>query len=281
MSENTERNPYIEDIDFPLYKYGLIDRQNINKYFVSEKKNSNQRFKSNALIIFLILNLIKISLNSIAFNNEYYPIFYFDLIKLVGLAQYFYAICLLVIILCLRIVYLFNYSDCKLYKWLKIIEVLKGLKSMDTIGIQDQNKMKNFVQKVSFYKFLISIGAKLDTFLIIVMCSYLVLISYKNFEGILYGIINVFLVCSWATYVHIVLLYSFLYYFITCYYCGLTFKLFNQMISEKKIFFGFEFIQKSLQEHNYICNNTIQYLFANLWVSISQSIQKHCEVVFP
>jgi hypothetical protein len=92
MDENLDKNNIIEDIDLPLYKYGLIHKQDVNNYFDSEKKKKVQKFKSISMICLALMNVIRFILCAKFFNNEF-PLFYYDLIKYYGgLNQYFYAI---------------------------------------------------------------------------------------------------------------------------------------------------------------------------------------------
>jgi hypothetical protein len=55
MLENFNSFSVIEDIDLPLYKYGLIHKQNIYDYLVTKKQKKFQQFKSYASTAFLLL----------------------------------------------------------------------------------------------------------------------------------------------------------------------------------------------------------------------------------
>jgi hypothetical protein len=135
--------------------------------------------------------------------------------------------------------------------------VLKGLKSMDTIGIEDENAMKKFTQNVLFYKFLIRIAIKVFAFTSFLMYSTIVILFFNTIESIIYGVINeiLLLICI---YIFNISLTSFLYYYISCFYCKLRFQLFNEIISKTSKSFTSKNINKIIREHNSICVNTIK-----------------------
>jgi hypothetical protein len=90
MSENLNSTFVIEDIDLPLYKYGLIHKQNINNYLVTNKQKKFQQFKSYASTTILLLIIIRILLQLRFYKNPNYPFFSYDVINhLGGLTQCF------------------------------------------------------------------------------------------------------------------------------------------------------------------------------------------------
>jgi hypothetical protein len=55
MSDNLNDSSVIENIDLSLYKYGLIHKQNIDNYLVTDKEKKFQKFKcyaSTAILLF-------------------------------------------------------------------------------------------------------------------------------------------------------------------------------------------------------------------------------------
>jgi hypothetical protein len=52
MSENLNNSSVIEDIDLPLYKYGLIHNQYINNYLVTNKQKSFKRLNLMLQLLF-------------------------------------------------------------------------------------------------------------------------------------------------------------------------------------------------------------------------------------
>jgi hypothetical protein len=75
MSKNFNNSSVIEDIDLPLYKYGLIHKQNINNYLITNKQKKFQAFKSYASTGFLLLIIIRLLLQLRFYNNPNYPLF--------------------------------------------------------------------------------------------------------------------------------------------------------------------------------------------------------------
>ena len=164
MTDNLNNSCVIENIDLPLYKYGLIHKQNINNFLVTDKQKKFQKFKSYALTAIFFVIIIRLLLHFKFYKNPNYPLFYFDPLNYFsGLTQFIYAIYLLGSVLSLRLIYIFNYSDESLYKWLDIIEVLKGLKSLDSIGPENNKQYELFVKRIKFFKFLIEISIKIDS----------------------------------------------------------------------------------------------------------------------
>jgi hypothetical protein len=171
MSQNLNNSSLIEDIDLPLYKYGLIHKQNINNYLVTNKQKKIQAIKSYASTAFMLLVIIRLLLQLRFYKNPNYPLFYYDLLYyLGGLTQFVYAMCLLGSVMTLRLLYLFNYSDESLYKWLDIIKVIKGLEDMNSIGLKNEKEYESLVQRIKFFKFVIEITLKFCTFLFFFSC---------------------------------------------------------------------------------------------------------------
>jgi hypothetical protein len=84
MEENLNDTSVIEDIDLPLYKFGLIHKQNINNYLVTNKQKKFQKFKPYASTVILFLIIIRLLLNLRLNKNPNYPLFYYDLLNNLG-----------------------------------------------------------------------------------------------------------------------------------------------------------------------------------------------------
>ncbi len=103
MSENLNNSSVIKDIDLPLYKYGLIHKQNINNYLVTNKQKKFQTIKSYASTAILLLIIIRILLLLRFYKNPNYRLFSYDFFNyLGGLTQFVYAILLFGSIMSLR-----------------------------------------------------------------------------------------------------------------------------------------------------------------------------------
>jgi hypothetical protein len=255
MTENLNNSCVIENIDLPLYKYGLIHKQNINNYLVTDKQKKFQKFKSYALTAIFFFIIIRLLIHFKFYKNPNYPLFYYDLFNYFGgLTQFIYAICILGSVLSLRLIYLFNYSDESLYEWLDIIEVLKGLKSMDTIGLDDKKEYELFVQRLKFFKFLVDVSIKVFAYVNFFLPIGLMFVVHDTIQSLFFGILNALFHWFWANYALGVELYSFLFYFIVCYYSRIRFKILNNKISRNSKLSVVKFTARIIREHNDVCN---------------------------
>jgi hypothetical protein len=260
MSENLNNSCVIEDIDLPLYKLGLIHKQNINNYLVTNKQKKFQTFKSYASTAILLLIIIQILLQLRFYKNPNYPLFSYDLFNYFGgLTQFVYAIFLFGAIMSLQLLYLFNYSDESLYKWLDVIKVLKGLENMDSIGLKNEEKYESFVQRIKFFKFVIEITLKFAAFLIFFSFIGLVFLVSNTIQSLFFGILNAIFHGLWMNRAFGVQLYSFLYYFMSCYYFEIRFKILNNKISRNSKLSVVKLTEIIIREHNNICNDISKY----------------------
>jgi hypothetical protein len=219
MSQNLNNSSVIEDIDLPLYKYGLIHKQNINNYLVTNKQKKFQAIKSYASTAIMLLVIIRLLLQLRLYKNPNYPLFYYDVLNYSGgLTQFVSAMGLFGSVMTLRLLYLFNYSDESLYEWMDIIKVLKGLKNMDSIGLKNEKEFQSFVQKIKYFKFLIEILLKYFSLLMFFSLIGLAFLVSKTIQSLFFGILSVIFHSLWTNYALGVQLYSFLFYFMSCYY---------------------------------------------------------------
>jgi len=250
----------IEDIDLPLYKYGLIHRQDINNYFINYKYKKKQYFKCNALIVWSLIAAFRWLAYTKLFRDEKYSLIYNDFLKYAGgIPQFNYMMGIIASVTSLRLVYLFNYSQNSLYKWLDIIKVLKGLQTMDTIGIRDQEKFKLFVMITKSMKFLMEIALYSAAVSLVIMCATVLILFRNSFSIIGFGILNSIYFCFWCYSVLLITTYTFLYFFITCYYCRLRLKSLNQNMLKKYEFSSSRLLNDILDEQNAIINEIISH----------------------
>jgi len=92
--ENNDFSPVINDIDLPLYKYGLMFRYDINNYFDTDIKKRKQNFKFYAVIIWILVNFLRISICLINVENGRVAKYYFDIIQYIGGLTEFYKVLL-------------------------------------------------------------------------------------------------------------------------------------------------------------------------------------------
>jgi hypothetical protein len=260
MSQNLNNSSVKEDIDLPLYKYGLIHKQNINNYLVTNKQKKFQAIKSYASTAIMFLVIIRLLLQLRLYKNPNDPLFYYDLFNnFGGLTQFVSAIGLFGSVMTLRLLYLFNNSDESLYEWLDIIKVLKGLKNMYSIGLKNKKEYESFVQRIKFFKFLIEISLKYFGFLIYFSFIGLPFLVSKTIQSLFFGILSAIFHSLWANYALGVQLYSFLFYFMSCYYFEIRFKILNNSISRNSKLSHVKLTATIIREHNNICNDILKY----------------------
>jgi len=261
MSYSDQNLLVIRNIDLPLYEYGLIHRQYINSSFDSKKQRRIQKIKSYALNIWFLFNIIRWFSYAKAFKKGRFLLLEFDFIRYIGgLLEFHYAITILGSILCLRIVYLFNYSDRNHYKWLDIIDLLKRLESKDTIGLFDQNDMRKFIKKIKFFKNVIDLLNYFGQLSFPLMTISVLIVHFDSITvHISYAILNSIMFCLWCYSILKIISYSFFYYFIVCYYCRMRLRSLNKLISKIKIFSKSSKIDEVIKEQNDICNDMVIY----------------------
>jgi len=212
---------------------------------------------SNILIVFLLLNIIRSAICFIISKNERLPLYYFDFLQYFnGITKFYYANSILCSILTLRIIHILNNSDLNDYKWLKIIEVLKGFESFNSIGFNDKNLIKRYVHKIKSLKLLISILVQLSLSFMILLIITTLVINFNYSDLIKYGLITAINYFIWFHINAVGNIEVFLYYFIVCYYFKLRLKSFNKcLLSDKteKVFLKFKAIDQLIEDHNRIC----------------------------
>jgi hypothetical protein len=167
------------------------------------------------------------------YKNESFPLFYSNIIRYVRrITKFYYALDIFGSIISLIIICIFNYSDSNHYKWLEIIEVLKGIQTMDSIGIYDERAIRKLITKIKFIKFFIIIVTDFGTIFICLM-SLTVLIIFFNSLNIIIGTLNALWLLIYSFSVLKITTTSFLYYYIVCDYCRMRFKLFNNVLKSK------------------------------------------------
>jgi hypothetical protein len=259
MSE-INNSSVIENIDLPLYKYGLIHKQNINNYLVTEKQKKFQKFKSYASTAILLLVIIRVLLQLRFYKNPNYPLFYYDLFNnFGGLTQFVYAMCLFGSVMSLVLLYLFNYSDENFYKWLDIIKVLKGLENVNSIGLKSEENYESFVQRIKLFKFVIYITLKFSNYLIFFSFIGLAFLVSNTIQSLFFGILSAVFHWYWGKYGFGVQSYSFLYYFMSCYYFEIRFKIMNKNISRNSKLPVNKLTARIIREHNNVCNDIFEY----------------------
>jgi hypothetical protein len=264
LGENSNDRMIIENIDSPLYKYGLIHRQDINNYFATKKKKILQKLKSIAVSLFLLFTITIYIVYAKKFRNKNFPFAYYDVLRLLGgLTEFYYGTAILVLILAFRLFYIFNFSDKKLYKWLEIIKVMKGLQPIETIGISDRNSYEKFIKKFKVMLFLVTTGIKFVSLSVISTFIFILIFFFKSMNEFYYMFFDAILGWLFIHCVYLLISYSFFYYFVVCYYVNLRFNTLNRMILEAIKKFHINKLQEILAEHNSICDDI--FAFNKFW----------------
>jgi hypothetical protein len=156
MSEFIDEDLVIKDIDSMLYKYLYFYRIDIKNYFVSDRQKLLQKIKSNILCIYFFICAIRYAILSIIFKTKGISLYYFDLIQFFGEFPQFYYLCaVFVSIFSFRILHIFNHNNNNDYEWLRIIKVLNGSQSLNSLKIYNKKEIKEYVQKIKFFKNII------------------------------------------------------------------------------------------------------------------------------
>jgi len=282
QTEIDDNHFIINDIDVALYKYGLIYKYDVNNYFDTELKKRKQKFKYQAISVWLIFCACR---SLISFRNNKdgkLPIYYFDIIQYFGgIVQFFYLIGIIAVIMGFVILKLLNIDNSIHFGWLDIIQVLKGIQNIDTIRIYDKEEWKKFAIKVKFILKIIENYIKMMKLFLMFMPISLLLL-FDSGMMIIVVFISLLIFSGEIILVLIIVSYSFLYYFIVCSYCRIRFKSLNNKISKSitsRAFFVTKLVSELIEEQNNICNNIIihdqfwrKYLFAITYSLIPMSL---------
>jgi len=207
-------------------------------------------------------------------KNGKIPNYFFDITPhLGGITQYFYLMAISASVLVLRVINIFNNKNINYFRWIEIIEVLKCVKGMDTIGMNDKNKFKIFIKKVNILTSMLKVTLKLNNLLLIIMLITVLILFYEIKDLIIYGILSAFKFFVFFVSAAITILYGLFYYFIVCYYCKMRFKSFNEKLERMtKIqkFFHHEKVLDLIKEHNSICYHI--FIYNKFWKKYSFTI---------
>jgi hypothetical protein len=133
---------------------------------------------------------------------------------------------------------------------------------MNQMKIFDSSFVEVFVKKVKLMRILIKTGIYLATIIITLMSIVVIIISHNLIDILRCGILSALLYLSIAYTLFSLMSYSFLYFFIVCFYCKMRFRYFNNSLitkSSHKIFTELKLINNIIEEHNIICNQIISY----------------------
>jgi hypothetical protein len=236
-----EEYPFIENIDKPLYKYGMIYKYDINKSSMNNMKfKFKRKIKCLAKTSFLAFNVLRFAIYIKLVNNDRLPDYCFDLIQEAGgLVIYFYLANMMVAIMTTGFNYHFNTGNESNMKWIEILKALKGITPLNVVTILDQNEVKKFFvntkQIYDMIRFSFKINKKCTLIIVCVMFSL-------KFDDLLRSI-KLRLMAALISYFFgycclAVFYYSLMYFLIICYYCKICMKTIgrhSQILSNKAL----------------------------------------------
>jgi hypothetical protein len=252
------QNFIINDIDLPLFKYGLIHR---NNFIINCKGKRIQSYKSYLFIVAYIFNIIRYIFYIITSVYGKVPDSYLDIFEYIGGITQFHRLEFICgLILTLVIVIHFNYSND--LNWIEIIKTLKGSQSMARFGIIETKSVEKFVNKVKLMKFLIQIALYSIIFAQYLLSIVVTIVFYDLNSIFKCGIVSFILFNAMIYSTVPILLYSFLYYFTVSYYCRMSFRLYNESLrikSSGKSVTNYSIFIEMLEKHNSIINAIDSY----------------------
>lgn len=258
MSNIEEFEIIIPNIDLPLYKYGLVHKYDINHYLFSGKKKIIKIIKTYVIGIWLFMNLIRFSFSLIFNDKNNNPFVRYDILRYFGgLIQFYYSISICSAYLSLRIYYIFNFADNH-YNWFEIIKVIKGLQTIESIGISDRNRIAKFIRRIKIFRITNKIIRDFGTLFLALASITVLVINYNSYE-IIYVFINSITNCLFVYINTTITAYSFLYYYIVCDYIRIRFNLMNKKVSKLRIFSGAQKVKDLIFEHNSICGDIMSH----------------------
>jgi hypothetical protein len=154
--------------------------------------------------------------------------------------------------------HIFNHSNSNDYEWLKIIKVLNGSQSLDSFKIYNKNEIKNYVQKIKAFKYFLNLCVH-SILIFVFLTSLAVLFLFFNYSDLIkFGLLSAFIFFISAYFGMFVIVFSFFYYFIVCFYCKTIFKSFNKSIKllfdgKGKALLKYKTIDQLIKDHNSIC----------------------------
>jgi hypothetical protein len=260
MSENSL---IIENIDKPLYKYGMIYKQDINNYFSENGKlKPKQKLKCFSITVFIVSGVLKTAISMKLLKNGRIPDYCFDIVQHIGgIVIYVLIAVFLLALMTAGFNYRFNTGIESHMKWLQIIKVLKGVSSVEELRIPEKNKViKLFLNTDKLYKVLkLSFNCLMT--IIFLMLTAIIVFKYDLFRAISIGLISLIVLWLHSYYIASIFYYSLMYFLIISYYCKLRMNSINEnlKILIEKFIVPNKSIDNLLKDHNDICNTINDY----------------------
>jgi hypothetical protein len=134
---------------------------------------------------------------------------------------------------------------------------LNGSQPLDSLKIYNKNEIQKYIQKIKTFKFFLNLCVySILTFTFFTSLTVLFLFNYSDL--IRFGLFSAFIYLINCYFWLSIIGFSFLYYFIVCFYCKTIFKSFNNSIKllfdgKGKAFLKYKTIDQLIENHNSIC----------------------------
>jgi hypothetical protein len=106
---------------------------------------------------------------------------------------------------------------------------------------------------------MIEITLKFTAFLILFLLIGLAFLVSNTIQSLFFAILNSIFHILWLNYAFGIQLYSLLFYFMSCYYTEIRFKVLNKNMSRNSKLPVFKLTERIIREHNNICNDISKY----------------------
>jgi hypothetical protein len=251
----------VKDIDLHLFKYEILNNETIDDIISSGDNMRNKSYKTYSLIALILFNIIRFIIYIMVSNDGKNPKSYLDFCQYMGgITQFHRLETVLSLILTLAITILFNYSHNM--QWIEIIGILKGLRIMKNMRNSDLEFWQKFINKIKFVQIIIKLAVYSSIFFLTLTLVSFVIVSHDLIEIFKYGIIGIITYFLMWFSVLLIISYSFLYFYIVCYYCRMRFRIFNSFLEIKfanRMFIKYKHLGELFREHNSVCNEIIFY----------------------
>jgi len=247
----------IVNIDKPFYKYGLIYKYDINNYYlINQNLKKRQKCKCFFTFSFMAFNAIRHSIYILLLKNGRVPNYCFDFTQeMGGLVIYFYIAGVTCSIMSAGFSYYFFNGNKHDLRWIKIIEVLKGIRPISASKIENELIIRKFITHIRHVELSVKITSNILIASVVLMIFVIMIFVYDFWYLIEFGFLSAILYYFYVYYVVVITFTSVKYFYIICYYCKLSMESINISTESltNKALLSFKSIDKLLKNHNDMC----------------------------
>ena len=251
----------VTDLDLLLHKYYIFYRYDVSNRYVTKILLIKHKFLTKCLALLQLIQIIRYSIFAFIANNGNIPLKYFDVIQYFGGISELEFICFAFFsAISLGNILLMNFGPN--YEWFAIIRALSGFQLFSDIGLIDRLIVRIFCNIIKLFK---RIFDQIMIYYIlwgIIFTITVLIINMTLFEILIYGIITSIIYLVYMAIGFPIVSYTFLYYYIICYYFKLIFieyfvKIGN--ILKQKLFLKRNTFLDAIKIHNNICRKIYKY----------------------